>query len=470
MQNVRIRVQTEPFDTGGEIARLHDGAFGVGAVASFVGVVRDENDGRTVGSMLLEHYPGMTERAIEGIVADARARWAIEAATVIHRVGSLAPGDPIVLVAVASSHRGEAFAACELIMDFLKTRAPFWKKESTPEGGRWVGTRGSDFAALDRWQAQRGGPPRPSGRRRRCGDDGREPGSRGATMTRFFTEDSSAETVIARLNTCPDPRFRQIMESAVRHLHAFVKEVEPTMEEWRQAIEFLTATGRMCDDKRQEWILLSDTLGVSMLVETLNHRARDGRTEATVLGPFHVDGARVEPMGADICRDGKGDPCVVSGRVTDREGRPIEGAVLDVWQTNGEGRYDVQQPDEQPPMNMRARFVTPVDGRYWFRTAKPVSYPVPTDGPVGRMLEATGRHAYRPAHIHFIVSAAGFAPVVTHIFAEGDPYIDSDAVFGVKESLIVPFIREKDAVRARDLGVNPPFWTAEFDFRLAADG
>ena len=285
-------------------------------------------------------------------------------------------------------------------------------------------------------------------------------------MSQYFTEENSAETVISRLASCSDPRFRQVMESAVRHLHAFVKEVEPTMAEWRQAIDFLTATGQMCDDRRQEWILLSDTLGVSMLLETINHRARDGRTEATVLGPFHVEGVKTESMGFDICRDGKGEPCLVSGRVADTEGRPIEGAVLDVWQTNGEGRYDVQQPDGQPPMNMRGKFVTGPDGRYWFRTTKPVSYPVPDDGPVGRMLEATGRHAWRPAHIHFIVSAKGYEPVVTHIFVRGDPYIDSDAVFGVKESLIVPFVR--DAPPSGEAGAGSPAWTAKFDFTLAA--
>ena len=175
----------------------------------------------------------------------------------------------------------------------------------------------------------------------------------------------------------------------------------------------------------------------------------------------------MEEMGFDICRDGKGEPCVVSGRVADAGGRPIEGAVLDVWQTNGDGRYDVQQPDDQPENNMRGKFVTGADGRYWFRTTKPVSYPVPTDGPVGRMLDATGRHARRPAHIHFIVTAEGFEPVVTHVFVRGDPWIDSDAVFGVKESLIVPFEHEEDAGRAREAGVRAPFWTAEFDFALA---
>ena len=151
METVRIRVQAEPFDTGSEIARLHEDAPGVGAVASFLGVVRNENDERSGGSMLLEHYPGMTERAIEHIVRDARSRWPLAAVTVIHRVGPLSPGDPIVLVAAASSHRGDAFEACEFIMDFLKTKAPFWKKESTSGGERWVGNRGSDLEALERW-------------------------------------------------------------------------------------------------------------------------------------------------------------------------------------------------------------------------------------------------------------------------------------------------------------------------------
>ena len=175
-------------------------------------------------------------------------------------------------------------------------------------------------------------------------------------MSKYFTEEDSAEAVIARLKNCADPRFKQIMESVIRHLHGFVKEVEPTMEEWIQAIQFLTTTGQMCDDKRQEWILASDTLGVSMLVETINHRARDGRTEATVLGPFHVDGVPSLEMGANICLDGKGEPCVVSGKVLALDGNPIDGAVLDIWQTNGDGFYDVQQPGVQPDINLRGKF------------------------------------------------------------------------------------------------------------------
>ena len=286
-------------------------------------------------------------------------------------------------------------------------------------------------------------------------------------MNRLFTEADSADIVVERLASCEDPRFREVMESAIRHLHAFVKEVEPTVEEWSRAIEFLTATGQMCDDRRQEWVLASDVLGVSMLVETLNNPAGDGCTEATVLGPFHVEGAPQLEPGSNICRDGKGMPCHVSGRVTDIDGEPLAGASLDVWQTNADGYYDVQQPDLQPAMNLRGRFVTDPDGRYAFRTVKPVSYPVPTDGPVGDILNCMGRHAWRPAHIHFIVTKPGYRRLVTHIFAHDDPYIDSDAVFGVKESLLVKFSERDDDARARELGVEPPFCTAEFDIRLA---
>lgn len=289
-------------------------------------------------------------------------------------------------------------------------------------------------------------------------------------MNRLFTEAESADIVIERLARCEDPRFREIMESVIRHLHAFVKDVEPTVEEWARAIEFLTATGQMCDDRRQEWVLASDVLGVSMLVETLNNRAEDGCTEATVLGPFHVDGApRYEP-GGNICKDGKGIPCHVSGRVTDVDGKPLAGASLDVWQTNADGCYDVQQPGIQPEMNLRGRFFTDPEGRYAFRTIKPVSYPVPTDGPVGDVLGRMGRHAWRPAHIHFIVSKPGYRRLVTHVFAHDDPWIDSDAVFGVKESLLVEFREHDDTSLGRDLGMEPPFCTAEFDVRLARDG
>lgn len=274
-------------------------------------------------------------------------------------------------------------------------------------------------------------------------------------MTRYFSEDTSEQAVIARLENCDDPRFRTVMEGAIKHLHAFVKEVEPTLDEWMAAIEFLTKTGQICDDKRQEWILASDTLGVSMLVDAINHRKPHGATENTVLGPFHVAGAPELQMGDDICRDGIGEPCVVRGVVADEDGNPISGAELDVWQTNGEGFYDVQQPTEQPQMNLRGKFRTGPDGAFWFKTVKPVPYPVPTDGPVGQLLKAMGRHPYRPAHIHFIVSAPGFEQVTTHIFVDGDPYLESDAVFGVKDSLVLPFEQDGDA------------WSVTFNIGLA---
>ena len=286
-------------------------------------------------------------------------------------------------------------------------------------------------------------------------------------MNRLFTEAESADIVIERLAACESPRFRAVMESAIRHLHAFVKEVQPTVGEWARAIDFLTATGKMCDDRRQEWVLASDVLGVSMLVETLNNRSEDGCTEATVLGPFHVEGAPQRALGDIICMDGKGMPCHVSGRITDADGKPLAGVNLDIWQTNADGFYDVQQPEAQPEMNLRGRFLTDPDGRYAFRTVKPVSYPVPTDGPVGEILERMCRHAWRPAHIHFIVSKPGYRRLVTHIFAHDDPWIDSDAVFGVKESLLVEFREHDDPARARDLGVDAPFCTAEFDIRMA---
>lgn len=282
----------------------------------------------------------------------------------------------------------------------------------------------------------------------------------------YFTEGGSEEAVLARLAECRDPRLRQVLTSAVRHLHAFVKEVEPSMEEWMQAIRFLTRTGQICDDKRQEWILLSDTLGISMLVETINHRATGGATEQTVLGPFHVAGAPILPLGASISKDRKGLPCVVRGRVLGVDGRPIAGALLDVWQTSEDGFYDIQQPGIQPEGNLRGRFRSAADGAYWFVTVKPCSYPIPTDGPVGELLEGMGRHPYRPAHIHLIVDAEGFEPVTTHIFVAGDPYLDSDAVFGVKESLIREFVEVMDPTAAGRWGVEAPFWTTEFDVRL----
>lgn len=274
----------------------------------------------------------------------------------------------------------------------------------------------------------------------------------------YFAEETSEHAVLSRLADDVDPRFREVMESAVKHLHGFVKDVEPTMDEWFQAIQFLTATGKMCDDKRQEWILASDTLGVSMLVDAINHRRPDGATENTVQGPFHVAKSPARENGDSICLDGKGDLCLVRGRVTDEDGNPIAGAQVDVWQTNDDGFYDVQQPGVQPDMNMRGVFTTDKNGNYDFVTVKPLPYSIPTDGPVGRMLDGMGRHAMRPAHIHYIVAAPGYEQLVTHIFSKDDPYLESDAVFGVKESLIVDFERVGDS------------WKVDFDVKLKKIG
>ncbi|MEO8003723.1 MAG: intradiol ring-cleavage dioxygenase [Betaproteobacteria bacterium] len=277
-------------------------------------------------------------------------------------------------------------------------------------------------------------------------------------------EAALTEAVLARLEGAKNARFSEVMAGLIRHLHAFIRETELTEKEWVGAIEFLTATGQKCDDKRQEFILLSDTLGVSMLVDAINHRKPRGATENTVLGPFYVSGAKEFPMWADIAGAAPGEPAYVSGRVLDVSGGPIAGAMLDVWQTDGEGFYDAQRPgDEQ---YARWKFVTGADGRYGFRTLKPVSYPVPTDGPVGKMLLGMGRHPYRPAHVHIIATAPGYERVATHLFVEGDEYLDSDAVFGVKPSLIVDFKERAPGPTPDGKHSSVPFTTAEFDFRL----
>jgi len=255
----------------------------------------------------------------------------------------------------------------------------------------------------------------------------------------YFTEETSTETVNARMGEATSPRLRRVMSSLVTHLHAFIKDVELTEAEWGTAIDFLTQTGQICSDTRQEFILLSDALGVSMLVDAVNNRVPDGATETTVFGPFHVEGAPEREMGASISLDGKGEACLFEGRVLDLDGKPIENALVSVWSDNEDGFYDVQQPDSQPAFNNRGIFRTGPDGRYAFRGIKPVSYPIPDDGPVGKMLAALGRHPWRPAHMHFMLTAPGYRRVITHTFVAGDPYLVSDAVFGVKGSLIVPF-------------------------------
>ncbi|SDR51618.1 hydroxyquinol 1,2-dioxygenase [Paraburkholderia fungorum] len=284
----------------------------------------------------------------------------------------------------------------------------------------------------------------------------------------YFDEARSAEVVNARMSENADARLRQVMSVLVKHLHAAIKEIEPTHEEWFAAIRFLTETGQMCTDWRQEYILLSDILGVSMLVDAINHRRPSGATPNTILGPFYIANAPEYRNGSNICLDGKGEPMVVEGRVTDINGKPIPDAKLEVWQTNDDGFYDVQQKGIQPESNLRGVFTSDAEGRYWFKSVKPRHYPIPSDGPVGKLLGAMGRHPNRAAHLHFIVTAPGYEAVITHIFTPDCPYLPEDAVFGVKRELIAEFNKIDDPQAAQRVGLSSPFWSVVWDFTLAA--
>jgi catechol 1,2-dioxygenase len=283
----------------------------------------------------------------------------------------------------------------------------------------------------------------------------------------YFDEKTSAEVVNARMGANINPRLKQIMTAVVKHLHAAVKEIEPTHEEWLAGIKFLTDTGKMCSDWRQEFILLSDTLGVSMLVDAINHRRPSGATENTILGPFYVQNAPAYEHGANICLDGKGAPLVVRARVLDTSGQPIAGAKVDVWMTNEDGFYDVQQKGIQPDFNLRGVFTSDAEGNVWFKAAKPRHYAIPDDGPVGKLLAAIGRHPNRAAHMHVIVRADDYDTVITHIFTPDCPYLREDTVFGVKESLVGDFKLNEDLTEAKKLGFAGPFWTVDRSFVLA---
>jgi protocatechuate 3,4-dioxygenase beta subunit len=283
----------------------------------------------------------------------------------------------------------------------------------------------------------------------------------------YFEVKRSAEVVNARTGVQANPRLRAVMEVLVKHLHEAVKEARITSDEWLAAIQFLTDTGHMCSTWRQEFILLSDVLGVSMLVDALNHQRPEGATENTVLGPFHVADAPQCAPGANISLDGKGEPLLVQGRVVDTRGIPIQGAILDVWQANADGFYDVQQKGVQPDWNLRGVFESDANGEYWFRSAKPRWYPIPDDGPVGKLLAALDRHPNRAAHVHFIVKARGYDTLITHLFVPDCPFLPEDTVFGVKDSLIADFVKVNDANRAAAAGLPSPFWSVKWDFVLA---
>jgi len=263
-----------------------------------------------------------------------------------------------------------------------------------------------------------------------------------------MTEQQLTDEVVQRLDATFNDRLREVMQSLVRHLHAFAREVRLTESEWMAGIQFLTATGRITDDKRQEFILLSDTLGLSSLVEMITHASSQEVTESTILGPFYLPDAPWRENGDSIeVGDVGGQKAVVSGTVRDTEGMPISGAIVDVWQTAPNGLYDIQDP-EQPEFNLRGRFRTDADGGYRFASVRPADYPIPDDGPVGKLLAETGRHPWRAAHIHVKVSAEGFAPLTTHLFDSASKYLHSDTVFGVKDSLVREFVGQPDGTCA----------------------
>jgi len=289
-------------------------------------------------------------------------------------------------------------------------------------------------------------------------------------MAQYDTQ-SLTQAVIERLGDCKDARFKQVMTSLVQHLHDFARDVDLAPGEWMKAIEFLTAAGKACNDKRQEFILLSDTLGLSMLVVALEQaRGAKGRkgatpaTEATVQGPFYWAGAPERRLGDDLAEGVSGEPALYTGRVTDLEGQPLPGALLDVWSGDGDGVYDMQMADAG--MRARGRLHTDDQGRYWFWSIRPTYYPVPTDGPVGAMLDRMGRHPNRPGHIHMMVSAPGHQPLTTHLFVANSPFLDSDAVFGVRDSLIVEYERHEPGAAPDGRKMNKPYHVAHYDFRL----
>jgi protocatechuate 3,4-dioxygenase beta subunit len=260
--------------------------------------------------------------------------------------------------------------------------------------------------------------------------------------------------------------LRAIFASLIRHLHDFVRDVELTPAEWAEGIAFLTQTGQKCDATRQEFILLSDTCGVTMLVDALANRKAGAATESTVLGPFYARDSPEVALHGSIASEGKGIPLFVSGRVLDTDGEGLEGALIEAWETDGDGLYDSQYEGSVAP-DCRGRVRAAADGTYAFRAVLPVGYSIPTDGPVGALMQRLGRHTMRPAHLHFQISAEGYVGVTTAIYAEGDPYLDSDAVFGVKSSLVEPFVRHDSMAEAQALGVTAPFYVLRRDFILA---
>jgi hydroxyquinol 1,2-dioxygenase len=282
-----------------------------------------------------------------------------------------------------------------------------------------------------------------------------------------FDETELTEAVVRSFDDSLDERLKLLMQELVRSLHDYVRRTGLSFEEWQQAIDFLTRTGQACSPSRQEFILLSDVLGVSMLVDAVNHRERGGATETTVLGPFYVGEHKPMPHGTDISAGVEGERLYVQGRVTDPAGRPLPGVAVDVWHADDEGFYDSQKPGyARDGASLRGRFITDPDGRFAFRTILPCSYPIPIDGPVGAMILAARRHPMRPAHVHFLIDATGFEPLITHVFVEGDKYLDCDVVFGVKNELISTVELRSDPIMPDGREAPGPWHLMTYEFRL----
>jgi hydroxyquinol 1,2-dioxygenase len=290
---------------------------------------------------------------------------------------------------------------------------------------------------------------------------------------RNIDEDTITQAVLASMDGCGNPRLHTVMTSLVQHLHAFAREVKLTEDEWFTAIKFLTDVGHITDDKRQEFVLLSDTLGLSMLVTTQNNRKSAACTEATVLGPFFVDGAPEFQNGDDVSNGALGAPCFVQGQIRGVNGEPVADASIDVWQSDEDGFYDVQKTTDNVG-NMvhsaRGKLRTQADGRFHFRSILAEAYPIPHDGPVGGMLDALGRHPWRPAHLHFWIKAPGYDTLITHVFRDGDQYLDSDAVFGVRSNLVVEWVQHEPGIAPDGTVMSTPFYTLEYDFVLNRQG
>jgi hydroxyquinol 1,2-dioxygenase len=308
-------------------------------------------------------------------------------------------------------------------------------------------------------------------------DHGRQPISLDQDLGRFSAVDNGntpttpeeiTAGVLASFEGCSDDRLREVMTALVTHLHAFAQEVGLTLQEWELAIAILTRTGEITDERRQEFILWSDSLGLSMLVDALEHDLPAGVMESTVRGPFYVPGSPHREYGANIAEEAAGVPALVHGHVRDLAGRPIAGAELDVWQNGDDRLYAVQRP-EGPEDHLRGRFRTREDGSYAFVAVRPVPYPIPYDGPVGSMLEATGRHPWRPAHIHMIIRADGYRTVTTHVFDGASEYLDSDAVFAVKPSLVREFVEHGPDDPDTPAGVSGPWVSVQNEIVLAAE-